>query len=136
MDSYRPHSRAGHCFHTFHMCVDELCQRLLHSSQPPPSPGPEVLPRSFAGCGTTPPRTFPRHHRQQPLRGLLHQVQQVSKETPAYATMPTSRGKPRSGVPHATSISVSVLAAHAGVTITLKFSYGIEPSPKLSLDRP
>ena len=37
-------------------------------------------------------------------------------------TCPTSGGKPCSGVPHATSTSVSVLAAHAGVTITLKFS--------------
>ena len=80
MDSYRPHSRAGHCFHTFHMSVDELCQRLLHSSQPPRSPGPAVRPPSFAGCGTTPPE----RHQQQPLRGLLHQVQQVSKETPGH----------------------------------------------------
>ena len=29
---------------------------------------------SYAGCGTTPPRMFPGRHRQQPLRGLLHQV--------------------------------------------------------------
>ena len=35
-------------------------------------------------------------------------------------TCPTSGGNPCSGVPHAISISASVLAAHAGVTITLK----------------
>ena len=29
MDSYRPHSRAGHCFHTFHMFVAELCLQLV-----------------------------------------------------------------------------------------------------------
>ena len=29
MDSYRPHSRAGHRFHTFHMFVDELCLQLV-----------------------------------------------------------------------------------------------------------
>ena len=29
MDSYRPHSRAGHRFRTFHMFVDELCLQLI-----------------------------------------------------------------------------------------------------------
>ena len=29
MDSYRPHSRAGHRFRTFHMLVDELCLQLV-----------------------------------------------------------------------------------------------------------
>ena len=29
MDSYRPHSRAGHRFHTLHMFVDELCLQLV-----------------------------------------------------------------------------------------------------------
>ena len=29
MDSYRPHSRAGHRFRTFHMFVDELCLQLV-----------------------------------------------------------------------------------------------------------
>ena len=29
MDSYRPHSHAGHCFRTFHMFVDELCLQLI-----------------------------------------------------------------------------------------------------------
>ena len=29
MDSYRPHSRAGHNFRTFHMFVDELCLQLV-----------------------------------------------------------------------------------------------------------
>ena len=29
MDSYRPHSRAGHRFCTFHMFVDELCLQLV-----------------------------------------------------------------------------------------------------------
>ena len=42
-------------------------------------------------------------------------------------TCSTSGGKPHSGVPHATSTSASVSAAHAGVTNTVKFSFGIEP---------
>ena len=42
----------------------------------------------------------------------------------------TSRGKPRSGVPHAPITSGSMSAAHAGVTFTLKFRFGVEPSPE------
>ena len=49
---------------------------------------------------------------------------------PPTETCPTSRGRPRSGAPRATRTSVSVSAAHAGVTITLKFSFGVEPSPE------
>ena len=74
-----------------------------------------------------------QHHRQQPLCGLLRQVQQVPEENtrpPPTETCPTSGGRSRSGAPRATSTSVYMSAAHAGVTITLKFSFGIEPSPE------
>ena len=134
MDSYRPHSRAGHRFRAFHMFVDELCLQLVgdYSSPPPRSPGPAVRPPSFAGHGTTLPRTFPGRHRQKPLRGLLCQVQQVPEETPGHRLR---KHAPQAGedhvlVLHMPQVPLSVSAAHAGVTITLKFSFGVEPSPE------
>ena len=39
-------------------------------------------------------------------------------------------GRPCSGAPRATSNSVYLSAAHAGMTVTLKFSFGVEASPE------
>ena len=134
MDSYRPYSHAGHRFRTFHMFVGELCLQLVsdyctvHCIEAEPSSQNSFVCSMWDN--TT--QNIPQLPLAQPLRGLLCQLKQVSEEAPCHRiqTCPTSGGKPCSGVPHATSTSVSMSAAHVGVTITLKFSFGIEPSPE------
>ena len=73
-----------------------LTQRLPHRSPLSQSPRHAVRSLSYAACGTRPPRMFPNRHRQQPIHGLLRQVQQVSEGTPSQPqhteTCPTSRG--------------------------------------------
>ena len=87
MDSYRPHSHAGHNFCTFHMFEDELCcssSATTTQQSTAVKPGPSSSTSFLCRRGTTPPRTFPGCHWQQPLCGLLCQVQQVRKETPGH----------------------------------------------------
>ena len=85
MDSYRPYSRAGLGFRTFHMLVDELCLQLdgdyrtavhRHEAWAKQS---DLL--RLQGMGQHNPERASGRYRQQPLRGLLRQVQQVPEET-------------------------------------------------------
>ena len=78
-DSYRPHSRAGHCFRTFHMFVDELCLQLVGDY-----------------------RTAVHRSKARAQQSDLLRLQGVGQHHPE----------------------------RSGVTITLKFSFGIEPSPE------
>ena len=132
MDSYRPHSRACHCFLTFHMFVDELCLQLVsdyctavHHREAGAQQSDLLL---LQGVG---------HHHFERSPGATgnnlcvvcctNKYNKYLKKHPAtsYGNMPHRRRKTHSGVRHATSASVSVSAAHAGVTITLKFTFGV-----------
>ena len=74
-------------FRIFHMFVDEFCLQLVgnyRTAVDPAKPGPSS-PTSFvcrAWDNTT--SNIPGRNRQQPLRGLLRQVQQVPEETPGH----------------------------------------------------
>ena len=114
--SYRLHSHATH-----HTAVNRREARVQQS---------DLL--HLQGVGQHHPKRSPAATGNNLCMVCCTNYNKYLKKHPATASKkcPTSGGKPHSGVPHATSISVSLLAAHAGVTITLKFSFGVEPSPE------
>ena len=98
MDSYRPHSRAGHFFCTFHMFVDELCLQLVGDSRTAVHRSEARAHQSDLHHLQVVEHHHPKHSlaaTSKPLSGLLRQVQQVSEETPgsAYGNMPHKKRK-------------------------------------------
>ena len=135
MDSYRPHSRAGHRFCTFHMFVDELCLQLVgdyRTAVHRRGPGPAVRPPSFAGCGTTPPRTSPAAAGNNLCVVCCANYNKYLKKHPAtaYGNMPHKRRKTTFWC----STCHKYLCLRVGSTCwsayQLKFSFGVELSPE------
>ena len=123
MDPYRPNSCAIHRFFTFHMFVDELCLQLIYDYRTA-----VYRPKAQAQQSDFLCMQGVRHDRQQPLRSLLWNVQQVSEETAIHGVQKHAPQQMKTMFWCATcpSTSASVLAAHAGVIITLQFSFGVE----------
>ena len=110
MNSYRPLSRAGHRFRTFHISVDELCLQLVGD-----------FPTAVHHCKALAQQSdllhlqgadFPRPPQTTTYAWFAAQVQ-VPEEMPGHRIWKTRGVKPCSGVPHASGISVSVSEAHA-----------------------
>ena len=109
MDSYRPHSRAGQRFCTFHMFVDELCLQLIgdyrtavhrHEARAQQS---DLL--RLQGVGQHHPERSPAANGNNLCMVCCAKYNKYLKKHPAtpYRNMPHKWRKPRYGVPHATS---------------------------------